>query len=495
VDQRGIGVSAGPPVTLSVGPVAPTALRAPGALLTVVCSVIFFDALDLSITQIALPGIQAGLGVPTPLLPWVAAAYVVTYGGFLLLGGRVTDLVGARPMLLGGLALFGAASLACGLAPGAGVLIAARAVQGVGAAATVPAAVALLATSFPEGPRRTRAFAIFAAAASSGFAGGLVAGGVITEGLSWRWVFLLKVPLVAVVLAVAAFAVPRTGRARRGSSDVAGGVAVTAGAVLLTLAVTLAGDPGTGWPVVAGLLVAAVAVLAVFVRIERRAAEPLLPLRLLRNRALVGADLAASTVLAAPFGVSFVVTLYLQDVLHRSPWQTALTLLPGSVLSAVVGVVLAPRLVDRFGLRATSVAALVTVAVGDAGLLALTPDRAGWLVVVATAVGFGFGMGVAYPAATVGGVAGVDEADNGTAAGLNNTALQVGGGLGLALVGAAVAAALGGAPPGTVPPDTALTAARTGAVVATVLPLIGAVLAAVLLPRAARPAPEPARSD
>lgn len=476
---------------------SPAVLRRGRTLLVVVCAAIFLDALDLSITQIALPSIQAGLDVPTARLPWVATAYVVTYGGVLLLGGRVSDLLGPRPVFLGGLTLFGLASFGCGLAPGVGVLIACRAAQGVGAALTVPAAVALLATAFPEGSARTRAFAAFAAAASSGFAGGLVAGGVITEGLSWRWIFLAKVPVVAGVLLLALRTVPgrpdgagsraagdgrgAAGAGRR-SYDLAGGLTATAGAILLTLAVTQAGDPSGDRRIAGAALVAALALLTAFVVVERRSAAPLLPLRLLRVRTLTASDAAALTVLAAPFGVSFLVTVYLQDVLHRSPWQAAATLLPGSVVSAVVGLVLAPRLLDRFGLRRVYAGALLTVAAGNAGLLALGPSTATWLVVLATVVAFGFGMGVAYPAATLGGVSGAEAADQGTAAGLNNTALQVGGGLGLALVGAVVAAALGGGTAGAVAADTALRAVRYGAVVATVLPLIGAVVAALLLP-------------
>src|SRR5919197_2307338 len=168
-------------------------------LLAVICATIFFDALDLSITQIALPQIQAALHVPTTTLPWIATAYVVTYGGFLLLGGRAGDLLGARPVFLTGLTVFGIASLSCGLAGGSAVLIAARAVQGIGAARTVPTAITLLAPAFPEGHVRNRTFANFTATAASGFTAGLVLGGLITGGLSWRWIFLAKVQLVAIV--------------------------------------------------------------------------------------------------------------------------------------------------------------------------------------------------------------------------------------------------------------------------------------------------------
>jgi MFS family permease len=450
--------------------------RRAGLLLAVVSAVIFFDALDLSITQIALPAIQVSLQVATDTLPWIAAAYVVTYGGFLLFGGRANDLLGSRRVFLAGLVVFGVASLVCGLAGSAAVLIAARAVQGIGAALTVPAAIAVLATAFTEERARTRAFGVFAAAAASGFSAGLVFGGLITSGLSWQWIFLTKVPAVAITLAFALVALPADRAVRRGGYDLAGAVTVTLGAVLLMYGVTLAGSPGADPLVVGGSLAGGIALLGVFFGIERASAAPLLPLRVLRLRTLRVADAAALTVLAAPFGVSYVATLYQQGVLHRPAWQTALTLLPGAVASALVSRYLAPLLLPRLGLRAVYAAAMLVVAVGDGLLVALTPDTVTWLVIAATLLSFGLGMGLAYPAATLGGVQGVQPADQGAAAGLNNTALQLGGGLGLAIVATAVTAGLQGGAPDVVVPEIGLQAARWGAVAATVLPLIGAMM-------------------
>jgi MFS family permease len=454
-----------------------------GLLLAVVCAVIFYDALDLSITQIALPSIQTSLRVSTATLPWIAAAYVVTYGGFLLLGGRMTDLLGSRRVFLAGLTVFGAASLACGLADSTVALVVARAVQGVGAALTVPAAVAILAGTFADERARTRAFGIFAAAGASGFTAGLVLGGLITGGLSWRWIFLAKVPAVVMTLVAAAWLLPSyrpTGR--RPGYDVAGGVTVTAGAVLLMYAINRAGMPGVepgevAVPGIAGLVIA-----AVFFSIERRTTAPLLPLRLLRLRTLTATDAAALTVLAAPFGVSYVVTMYLQGALHRSPWQAALTLLPGAVGSALVSRYLAPALLHRLGLRAVYGGGLLVVTAGDALLLCLTSERATWLVIIAGLVSLALGMGLAYPAATFGGVEGVAQADQGAAAGLNNTALQIGGGLGLAVVATAVTAGLHGASPATAGAAEGVYAARLGGAAATVLPLLGAVIVLVALP-------------
>lgn len=448
-------------------------------LLVVVCASIFFDALDLSITQVALPSIQRDLDVGAALLPWVAAAYVVTYGGALLLGGRLTDVLGARRVLLAGLAVFGLASLVAGLVPSVSWLVAARAVQGLGAAMTVPAAVAVLAASFPEGRSRTRAFAAFAVAASSGFAGGLVLGGLLTDGLSWRWIFLAKVPVVALVLLVGAVVVPGRAPVARRALDLPVAAAVTAASVLVLLGITLAGTSAATVPTVGGPLAGAVVLAGVVVALERRSQDPLLPGRLLRRRVAMVSDVAALTVLAAPFGVSYLVTVYQQEVLGRSPWSTALLLLPGALLSAVVGQVVAARLLDRLGLSVVLPAALLVVASGNAVLLAMAPATASWVTVVASVVSFGLGMGVAYPAATLGGIVGADDSDHGTAAGLNNTALQLGGGLGLALVAALLSGALGGDAAGEVAVTEATAAVRVGVLGTVALPLLGAVVAAV----------------
>lgn len=452
---------------------APARVQSTRLLVGVVCAIIFFDALDLSITQIALPSIQRSLDVSTGTLPWIAAAYVVTYGGFLLLGGRAGDLLGARPVFLVGLAVFGASPLACGLAGNAGVLVAARAVQGIGAALTVPTAVVILAAAFTDERARTRAFGVFSAAAASGFTAGLVLGGLITSGLTWRWIFLAKVPAVAAALVVAVLTVPRTSRDdHRGGYDAVGAITITLTAILVTIGITSAGTAHPNpirWAVpllLAGLL------LIVFVRTERRSRSPLLPPRLV-TRPFMATNGAALTVLAAPFGVSFLATLYLQDVLGRTPWQTALTLVAGSVLSAIVSRYVAPSLLERWGLRRVYTGALLVVAAGDAILLALGPTNATWVVTVAALIAFGPGMGTAYPAAIVGGATDVAPADQGTAAGVTNTALQIGGGVGLAVVATAVGLGLpaGGTILGAGDP---LTAFRYGTVAAVLLPLAGA---------------------
>jgi predicted MFS family arabinose efflux permease len=323
---------------------------------------------------------------------------------------------------------------------------------------------------------------VFAASGSAGFSVGLVLGGVLTDGLGWRWIFLVKAPIVAVVLLAAVRTLPADPRARDGrrAIDLAGAVTGTAGVLLLVLAVSQAAEPAAGalLPLAAGVV--AVALLIAFVVVERRAADPLIPRRLLGNRTVRSADLASLTVLAAPFGFSFVATLYLQDVLGWRPLGAGLALLPGAVLSIVVSRWVAPRLVDRYGLRAAGVTGLVLVAIGFALLLRLGPG-VGYAtgLLPAVVVCFGLGMGVAYPVFTIAAVSGVDAAEQGVAAGVQSTALQVGGGLGLALVSGAVAVGVGpdqGAP--------SIGALHLGAVVGTLLPLLGAAVAAVGLRRA-----------
>jgi EmrB/QacA subfamily drug resistance transporter len=368
--------------------------------LAAVSAAILLDALDLSITQVALPSIQHDLRLSASALQWVANAYVLTYGGFLLLGGRAADLLGRRRVFVAGLLTFGAMSLACGLAPSSTPLVVARGLQGVGAALTVPAAVSIIATTFAEGQERNRALGVFAASASAGFSVGLVLGGVLTDALSWRWIFLVKVPVVLLValLALRVVAEGRAPAAARRSYDVAGAILSVSGLLLLVFVITQIArrTVAVGALVAAGLL--ALALLAGFVVNERRARDPLLPLGLFRLRTLRAADLASLTVLAAPFGFAYVTTLYMQDVQGHSALATGLALLPGAVLSALVSRYVAPWLVERVGLRPTATVGLTVVAVGFA-LLLRTDVRTSYEAVMlpASVVCLGLGMGVSYP--------------------------------------------------------------------------------------------------
>jgi MFS family permease len=269
--------------------------------LLVVSAAILFDALDLSITQVALPSIQGDLHVSAAALQWVPNAYVLTYGGLLLLGGRAADLLGRRRTFVAGLLVFAAMSLACGLAPSMGVLVVARGLQGIGAAMTVPAAVSIIAISFAEGPERNRALGVFGACASAGFSVGLVAGGVLTDALDWRWIFLAKVPFVLAVAVLAWRAVdPATDTIDQVEGyDARGALLAASGALLAVLVITQLADPTLDAVVLVAVAVLAIACVVAFVVNERRVRDPLLPLDIFRLRTLRYADLASLTVLNA----------------------------------------------------------------------------------------------------------------------------------------------------------------------------------------------------
>jgi EmrB/QacA subfamily drug resistance transporter len=465
-----------------------TATRATLSLVAV-SAAILFDALDLSITQVALPSIGADLDVGQGALAWVANGYVLTYGGLLLLGGRAADLLGRRRVFVGGLALFGTMSLVCGLAPNAPVLVVARGLQGIGAALTVPAAVSIIATTFPEGEERNRALGVFAACASAGFAAGLVLGGVVTEALDWRWIFLVKVPFVLAVAALSLRVVaPDPPTAARRSYDLPGAACGSLGLLSLVFLITQLADRSVTPVAVGAAALAAVVLLVGFVVRERRTGDPLVPFDFFALRTARTADVASLTVLAAPFGFSFVATLFLQRVQGQTALETGLALLPGAVVSALVSRYAAPRLLRRLGIRASAVLGLLTVAAGFALLLRMDDGVTyAAMLLPASVVCLGLGMGLAYPVFTVAAVTGVPDDRQGLAAGLQSTALQIGGGLGLALVSVAVAGAGDG--------ELGVDALRAGALVGALLPVCGALVSFVGFgPRSAAADPGPVRA-
>ncbi|MEV5751717.1 MFS transporter [Actinoallomurus sp. NPDC052308] len=460
-------------------------------VLLVVSTAILLDALDLSITQVALPDIRASLGLSTSGVQWTVNAYVLTYAGFLLFGGRAADLLGARRVFLFGLAVFGVMSLVAGLSPNAAVVILARAIQGIGAAFTVPSSVAIIAGTFAEGHERNRAFGVFSAAAASGFSAGLILGGVLTDLLNWRWIFFVKVPIVAATLIIAVRVIPRSVEThdRSRGYDLLGGVLGTAGLLLIAFAVTQIADHTVPVPLVIASAVVAVVLLIAFVVNEAKHPDPLLPLGIFRMPTLRNADISSLAVLAAPFGYSYVVTLYTQEVLHYSPLKTGLALLPAAVVSALVSRYMAPALIRRHGMRITgSLGGLFLVAVGFS-MLSLVGVDTGYATVLlpSSIICLGLGVGNAYPTYAIGGVTGVGVAQQGLAAGIQQTALQVGGGLGLALVATGVSASLDG----RTDPNDYIRALHVGAIVGTVITLLGAI--GTLLGR--MDAPEPVAEE
>jgi MFS family permease len=382
----------------------------------------FVVVLDVTIVAVALPSIRDDLGFSEAGLQWVLSAYGLTFGGFLMLFGRAADLAGRRRVLTAGFAVFGAASLACGLAPSPAALIAARAVQGAGAAAVSPAALSLLTTAVPEGAARTRALAAWTAAAAGGGALGWMLGGAITQSLGWSWVFLVNVVPCAVAGALIHARLPES-RGPRQRLDVAGAFACTGALAALILGLTRRDATAVPW------LSAAAALLAAFAAIERRAEAPLLPPGTLRDRRLTGA-LAASVVnTTASTGPLFLCVLLLQDRFGAAPATAGLLFAPIN-LAVIAGSVAATRLHDTRGAAATTAVGLGVLAAGVAALLALPDGGAVPATLPLAFVAIGAGIGAAALGATAMGTAAVEADRQGMASGLLNTAAQLGNALG-----------------------------------------------------------------
>jgi EmrB/QacA subfamily drug resistance transporter len=426
-------------------------------VLGLLCSVQFVLVLDVTIVAVALPSIRDGLGFSAEGLQWVISAYVLAFAGLLLLGGRAADLWGRRRLFLAGLATFAAASAWCGLAGASWQLVAARAVQGAGAAVVAPAALSLLTTTFAEGAARERALGVWTAAAAGGGAAGFLLGGVLTQALGWRAVFLVNVPVGVLGLLLAP--VLPAGRVRQPARrlDLAGAVTLTLG--LSTLVYALSRIERAGLRPAAWLPLAAAALLgAAFVARERRTAHPLVPLGALRLPGLAVGSLVAVllTAVTTP-GVLFCV-LYLQDVLGYPPTLVGLTVAPFSV-AVVAGSLAGARLTDarRLGTRRAMAAGLLGVGLGAAALSTMGTSGGLPPLLVAGFVLAGLGLGIASVASTAAGTAAVPAAQQGLASGLLNTAAQVGTALGLAVL-VTVASARAGAltPPGGSPTAAAV---------------------------------------
>ena len=406
--------------------------------LALLCTVQFMVVLDIAIVNVALPSIAAGLGFAPADLQWVVTAYVLCSGGLLLVGGRAADLLGRRRMFLAGLALFTAASLACGLAPSPGALIAARAAQGVGAALLTPAALSIITATY-SGAQRATALGMWGAIASSGVAVGVLLGGVLTTALSWHWVFLVNVPVGIAAAALTPRLVPTTPAAReRGPLDLWGGLSAVAGMAALVYALAGAADHGWGAPRTLALLAIAAALLAGFALIERSVARPLLPPSAWRSGALVagaGMMLAATGVMAGSF---FLTSVYMQGTLGWSALGSGLAFLP-FVAAIAVGVHATSHTVARVGSRVL-VAAGLALAAGGALLLSLASGQAGYGTgLLPGFVVLGLGLGLAFPAISITAMSDVRHDSAGLASGLLSTAHEIGAALGVAALSAIAA--------------------------------------------------------
>ncbi len=412
----------------------PTSYRTPNStrLLAIILASYLMIVLDVSIVITALPKIHHALGFSATGLSWVQNAYTLAFGGLLLLGARAGDILGRRRMFVIGIALFTGASLAAGLAPSAAWLLTARAVQGVGAAIAAPSTLALLMTSFPEGPERTRAVAYYGAVAGGGGSVGLVLGGVLTDWLSWRWGLFINVPIgIALILAARRY-LPETER-RSGRFDLRGAAASTLGMTAIVYGIVRAATAGWTDRLTLASLAAGAVLLALFVVNERRAEQPITPLRLFASRERAGAYIARVLFVGAMFGMFFFLTQFLQGVSGYSPLEAGLAFLPLTVVMFAM-VLVVPRLVARFG-NARLLAAGVTIAlVGMTWLSQLTADTPYLTGIAIPMVILGVGAGAAFTPLTASGVAGVAPEDAGAASGLVNVAHQLGGSLGLGVL-------------------------------------------------------------
>jgi EmrB/QacA subfamily drug resistance transporter len=399
----------------------------------------FMVILDVAIVNVALPSIKSDLGFSQTNLQWVISAYAILFGGTLLLGGRLADLLGRRRLFIAGLALFAASSLLCGLAWSEASLIGFRAVQGLGGALLAPAALSLLMTTFAEGRERNLALGIYGAASGSGAAAGVLLGGVLTSYLSWSWIFFINVPVgvAAIVLTPFLLQESRADVARR-HFDLPGAASITAGLMLLVYATTRATTDGWTSPTTLSLFAGAAALVLAFVAIELRSRSPLLPLRIFRLRTLTAANAAMAIVGGVAFSEFFILTLYLQDVLHYSAVESGVSFL-GFALAVVIVSNIAQVVVGRVGVRPTLTAGLLTSAASVAWLTRLPVDgHYFWDLFPGFVLG-GAGMGLSFVPVTIASLMGVERSDAGVASGLINTSRQVGGAIGIALVSAVAA--------------------------------------------------------
>jgi MFS family permease len=462
--------------------------RAWGALL-VLCGALFLDALDVSMIGVALPSIRTDLHMSTSSLQWVVSAYVLGYGGFLLLGGRAADLLGRRRMFLVSLAVFIVASALGGLATNGLLLIATRFIKGVSAAFTAPAGLSIITTSFAEGPARNKAISIYTSTGATGFSLGLVFSGLLTE-VGWRWVFFLPVVVALLTLAGAIRLVPDSGRPVRTARrfDLAGAVSVTAAMLLLVF--TLVQAPEVGWASARtlGSFAAAAALLAAFVTIERRSPAPLVRLGILRSSSLVRANLAAMSLIGGWFGFQFILTLYLQQLRGWSALHMGLGIFPAGLLVAVLAPRVAP-LVTRFGVTRLVLTGLGSAALGYALFLRVDLDSSYLSAMLPTFLLAGLGFGLAYGPLNIAATNGVAADEQGLAGGLLNTSFQFGGALFLAVVTAVNNANVG--PDGT--PQALLQGFHAAWIVSLIAALLGVTAMAVRRrSRAAAPAAQDA---
>jgi EmrB/QacA subfamily drug resistance transporter len=452
-----------------------------GVVLALACAAQFMVVLDVAIVNVALPSIQRDLGVSQSTLQWVVIAYGLMLGGFLLFGGRMADLLGRRRIFLTGLTVFSAASLLAGVAQSAGLLIAARGLQGFGAALVAPAALSILAVNFPEGQERNRALGIFGAVGGTSASVGVIASGLLTDGPGWRWVFFINVPVGVVLIGLAAaFLVADQAERRTRRFDVAGATAVTGGLLLLVYALNRGAD--YGWSSASTLLLfgAAALMLATFVRVEARSPAPLVPAAALKNRTLVAANLSAFFTFSAFFSFIFLGSLLMQQVLGYSPTKTGVSWLATSATAFVASAVAGARLVAVVGVRRLLVSGLSLMAIGVLWLTRVPADADYASDLLPAFLLAGVAIGLCAPSVQIGALSGVSDSASGLASGLVETMREVGGAAGVAAVSTVLVSRAG------------LSGFHAAFVVICIAGALGALTAAAAFERRARSAEQPA---
>jgi EmrB/QacA subfamily drug resistance transporter len=442
--------------------------------LYVLCAGVLMIVLDTTIVNVALPSIREDLGFTETSLVWVVNAYMLTFGGFLLLGGRLGDLYGRRRLFLLGITLFTLASLACGLANSQALLVGARAVQGLGGAVVTAIALSLIMNLFTEPADRAKAMGIYSFVCAGGGSIGVLAGGVLTSALNWHWVFLVNLPIGALVYALCRILLPDSrGEAARRRLDVGGAVTVTASSMLGVYAIVNGSM---------ALLAIAAALLAVFLLIEARVSAPLMPLGLFRLRSVAIANVVGVLWAAAMFAWFFISALYMQLVLGYSPLQVGLAFLPANLIMAAFSLGLSARLVMRFGIRLPLAAGLLLAALGLA-LFALSPAEGSFVLhVLPGMILLGLGCGMALNPVLLAALSEVAPSDSGLASGIVNTSFMMGGALGLAVLASLAAARAEALLASGAPSSVALTSGYAAAfVVGAVFAAAAALLSALLL--------------
>ncbi|MFI6639652.1 MFS transporter [Streptomyces sp. NPDC050504] len=412
----------------------PSAARSRNLALGVLASALLMTVLDGSIVTVAMPAVQDDLGFTPAGLSWVVNAYLIAFGSLLLLAGRIGDLIGRKRMFLAGTAVFTAASLLAGAATGPGVLIAARFLQGVGSAMSSAVGLGILVTLFTEPRERARAIAVFSFTGAAGASLGQVLGGVLTDALSWHWIFFINLPIGAAAIVLALRVLPADrGLGPRAGADALGALLVTAGLMLGIYTVVEVEQYGWTSPHTLGLGAVSVLLLVAFLARQATARTPLMPLRVLRSRSVAGANLVQMLMVAALFSFQILVALHLQKVLGYGAAETGLAMLPAAAVIGAVSLGASARLIGRFGERAVLLTGLAML-VGVLGLLTRLPVHANYAVDLLPVMLLAAGFGLALPALTALGMSGAGEEDAGLASGLFNTTQQIGMALGVAVL-------------------------------------------------------------